>query len=334
MRTKLNTLDFQGKAKKLQKHFDRCIVGQKECTDEIVKLYQNSLSGLQDTTRPLGSMIFLGPTGTGKTYVVEKFAEFLHGSPKNVLKIDCGEFQYGHEVTKLTGSPPGYLGHRETQALLTQSRLTSIGSPSIVLFDEIEKGHDSLRGFLLGILDKGTATTGDNYVTNFNNSFVFMTTNLGAKDLYTAQGYQTGFAAKRDLTEKEITTIPINAMKTAFTPEFVNRIDRIACFNPLNQEDCRQILVKEIEKINERVFIATKKKLYVENSVVDFILSEPRDEKYGARPLRQAVEKLIMQPVSMVIGEIGQHIEVVVENYCIEFYSDIPKSEGVIGANA
>src|SRR5215469_4877102 len=163
------------------------VVGQPAATRVIVPYVQMFQAGLAPEGRPVGVFLLLGPTGTGKTKTVEALAEVLHGSAKNILKVDCGEFQMEHEVAKLIGAPPGYLGHRETQPMLTQQKLNSVASDkselSLVLFDEIEKAAPSMSRLLLGVLDKAILRLGDNSTVNFEKSLVFLTSNLGAREM-------------------------------------------------------------------------------------------------------------------------------------------------------
>src|SRR6516165_12308051 len=163
------------------------VVGQPNVIDALVPCIEMFQAGLAPENRPVGVFLLLGPTGTGKTRTVEALAEALHGSPRNILKIDCGEFQMEHEVAKLIGAPPGYLGHRETQPMLTQQKLNAVTSEkcslSLVLFDEIEKAAPSMTRLLLGVLDKGILRLGDNSTVNFEKSLVFLTSNLGAREM-------------------------------------------------------------------------------------------------------------------------------------------------------
>src|SRR5277367_5254608 len=181
------------------------VVGQPAATSLIVPYIQMFQAGLSPEGRPVGVFLLLGPTGTGKTKTVEALAEVLHGSAKNVLKVDCGEFQMEHEVAKLIGAPPGYLGHRETQPMLTQQKLNAVTSEkcnlSLVLFDEIEKAAPSMSRLLLGVLDKGILRLGDNSSVNFEKSIIFLTSNLGAremlKEINPDFGFQAGMAGAR-----------------------------------------------------------------------------------------------------------------------------------------
>ena len=177
------------------------VVGQPAATRVIVPYIQMFQAGLAPEGRPVGVFLLLGPTGTGKTKTIEALADVLHGSEKNVLKVDCGEFQMEHEVAKLIGAPPGYLGHRETQPMLTQQRLNAVTSEkcnlSLVLFDEIEKAAPSMTRLLLGVLDKGILRLGDNSTVNFEKSLVFLTSNLGAREMMREINPEFGFQSVR-----------------------------------------------------------------------------------------------------------------------------------------
>src|SRR5580658_4418851 len=221
------------------------VVGQPAATRVIVPYIQMYQAGLAPEGRPVGIFLLLGPTGTGKTKTVEALAEVLHGSEKNILKIDCGEFQMEHEVAKLIGAPPGYLGHRETQPMLTQQKLNAVTSEkcnlSLVLFDEIEKAAPSMTRLLLGVLDKGVLRLGDNSTVNFEKSLVFLTSNLGAREMLREINPDFGFqsvktAQRTDLTSK-LQNIALVAVRKRFSPEFVNRIDCIITYQPLTAED-------------------------------------------------------------------------------------------------
>ncbi len=217
------------------------VVGQPNATRVIVPYIQMFQAGLAPEGRPVGVFLLLGPTGTGKTKTVEALAEVLHGSEKNVLKVDCGEFQMEHEVAKLIGAPPGYLGHRETQPMLTQQKLNAVTSEkcslSLVLFDEIEKAAPSMTRLLLGVLDKGVLRLGDNSTVNFEKSLVFLTSNLGAREMMKEINPDFGFQSaqgneRADLTGK-LQNIALVSVRKRFSPEFVNRIDCIITYQPL-----------------------------------------------------------------------------------------------------
>ncbi|MDQ6676379.1 MAG: AAA family ATPase [Acidobacteriota bacterium] len=239
----------------------RKVVGQPAATSVIVPYIQMFQAGLAPEGRPVGVFLLLGPTGTGKTKTVEALAEVLHGSQKNLLKIDCGEFQMEHEVAKLIGAPPGYLGHRETQPMLSQQKLTSVTSDnsslSLVLFDEIEKAAPSLTRLLLGVLDKGILRLGDNSSVNFEKSLVFLTSNLGAREMMKELNPNFGFhagahTAKEDVTNK-LQNIALVAVRKKFSPEFVNRIDCVITYQPLTAESLSQIVDHQIAALQNHV---------------------------------------------------------------------------------
>src|SRR5450756_900323 len=186
-------------AETLESSLRKLIVGQDEAIQQIVNIYQMNLTGMSAPGRPIGNFLFLGPTGSGKTRLVEALAESLLGTPRAVVKIDCAEFQHSHEIAKLIGSPPGYLGHRETHPLLSQEVLNQYHTEkmrlSFVLFDEIEKASDALWNLLLGVFDKATLTLGDNSRVDFSQSLIFMTSNLGAAEMSSMLRPNLGFAA-------------------------------------------------------------------------------------------------------------------------------------------
>jgi len=229
------------------------IVGQEEAVDQVVKVYQTYLAGMNNTGRPIGTFLFMGPTGSGKTRMVEALAESLVGDARAVIKIDCAEFQHSHEIAKLIGSPPGYLGHRETHPLLSQETLNQYHTEqcklSFVLFDEIEKASDALWNLLLGILDEATLTLGDNRRVDFSHALIFMTSNLGSAEMSNIISPGMGFveaapAADSRLWDK-ISRAGLDAARKKFTPEFLNRIDKSVVFKPLGDEQLKKI--KEAE---------------------------------------------------------------------------------------
>src|SRR5215813_12861292 len=239
----LNPAQTGRDARKLEDDLRQRIVGQDDAIQQVIQVYQTDLIGMSTPGRPIGSLLFLGPTGSGKTRLVEAIAESLLGNPRAVIKIDCGEFQHSHEIAKLIGSPPGYLGHRETHSLLSQEALDQYHTPklklSLVLFDEIEKASDALWNLLLGILDKGILTLGDNRRVDFSSSMIFLTSNLGASEMSALSNRRLGFhspepesAALNDKRSAQMSRAGVAAARRRFTPEFVNRLDRIVVFKP------------------------------------------------------------------------------------------------------
>jgi ATP-dependent Clp protease ATP-binding subunit ClpA len=293
------------------------IVGQNEALDQIVDIYQMYLVGLNTPGRPIGNFLFLGPTGSGKTRTVEAVAEALTGNPGAVIKIDCGEFQHSQEIAKLIGSPPGYLGHRETLPLLSQEVLdqhhTDTVKISFVLFDEIEKASDALWNLLLGILDKATLTLGDNRRVDFSQSMIFMTSNLGASEMSTLMRPKLGFhAAKRKgpteidgKLQSRMSKSSVEAARRKFTPEFINRIDKTAVFQPLGPPELRRILELELGQVQRRILLMPTGKPFVfrtTDMANTFLLAEGSDMKYGARHLKRAIERLVVHPLSNLVA--------------------------------
>src|SRR5216117_732956 len=229
------------------------IVGQERAIRQTSDLYQVFLAGMNPPNQPVGTMLFLGPTGSGKTRVVEAAAEVLFADSNSVVKIDCAEFQHSHEIAKLIGSPPGYLGHRETSPMLTQDNLDHMHTEelklTLVLFDEIEKASDALWQLLLGILDKATLTLGDNRRVDFSKCMVVMTSNLGARDMAELITGGIGFAPGKGVknphdteVDQKIYRTAVEAARRKFSPEFMNRIDKVVVFLLLKEQQLRAIL--------------------------------------------------------------------------------------------
>ncbi len=301
----------------LESNLKQYIVGQDEAIEQIVNIYQMHLTGLNAPQRPVGNFLFLGPTGSGKTRIVEATAEALVGTPRSVIKIDCAEFQHSHEIAKLIGSPPGYLGHRETHPLLSQEVLNQYHNErtklSFVLFDEIEKASDALWNLLLGILDKATLTLGDNRKVDFSRTMIFMTSNLGAAEMSSIMSPKLGFLAKSSQDQQpmeagvstKIARSGLEAARRKFTPEFMNRLDKVVVFQPLGSDELRRILDIELSLVQQRVFCAAPDRSFVFNvspEAKDHLLAEGTDFKYGARHLKRAIERLLVQPLSNLIA--------------------------------
>lgn len=300
--------EFEGKLSEL-------IVGQERAVRRMSGLFQIYLAGMNNPSRPLGTMLFLGPTGSGKTRVVEAASEVLFNDPHAVVKIDCAEFQHSHEIAKLIGSPPGYLGHRETSPMLTQENLdkahTEDTKLTFVLFDEIEKASDSLWQLLLGILDKATLTLGDNRRVDFSKTLVIMTSNLGAREMSEMISGGIGFApTKTDQTKEDneidtkIYRTALEAAKRKFSPEFMNRIDKVVVFRSLKEHHLRQILNIELRSVQDRITESAGTKFVFEctDAAKEFLLGEGIDLKYGARHLKRAIERFLVYPLSNLVA--------------------------------
>jgi ATP-dependent Clp protease ATP-binding subunit ClpB len=296
------------------------IVGQERAVRRMSGLYQIFLAGMNPPNRPIGTMLFLGPTGSGKTRVIEAAAEVLYGDSNAIVKIDCAEFQHSHEIAKLIGSPPGYLGHRETSPMLTQENLDRMHTDdmkvSLVLFDEIEKASDSLWQLLLGILDKATLTLGDNRRVDFSKAMVIMTSNLGAREMSELISGGIGFAPGKGSktpndteVDQKIYRTAVEAARRKFSPEFMNRIDKVVVFRSLKEHHLRQILDLELQAVQDRIMqsAGTKFVFQCSDTAKDMLLKEGLDFKYGARHLKRAVERFLVYPLSNLVatGQIG-----------------------------
>jgi ATP-dependent Clp protease ATP-binding subunit ClpB len=290
------------------------IVGQDRAVRQMSNIYQVFLAGMNPTNRPVGTMLFLGPTGSGKTRVIEAAAEVLFGDAYSMVKIDCAEFQHSHEIAKLIGSPPGYLGHRETSPLLTQDNLDRMHTDdlklSLVLFDEIEKASDSLWQLLLGILDKATLTLGDNRRVDFSRTIVIMTSNLGAREMSELISGRIGFATSKGSRDQDVDVdqkiyrTAVEAARRKFSPEFMNRIDKVVVFRSLKEQHLKQILDIELQKVQERVISSAGTKFVFEcsDSAKELLLRDGFDVRYGARHLKRAIERLLVAPLSNLVA--------------------------------
>src|ERR1700750_3187232 len=286
----------------------RKIVGQDAAIEKVAEIYQMFLAGLNPPGRPVGNLLFLGPTGSGKTRVVEAVAESLFGDAHACIKIDCAEFQHSHEIAKLIGAPPGYLGHRETHPLLTQEALNQWHTDklklSILLFDEIEKASDALWQLLLGILDKATLTLGGNRRVDLSQCLIVMTLNLGAAEMSDLVGGGMGFGPHQPFVDEKLdekmTRTANDAARRKFSPEFMNRIDKVVVFKTLRPEHLEQILEIELGMVQQRILQATGNNQFVFSctpEVKQMLLREGTDPKYGARHLKRAIEKNIVFPL-------------------------------------
>ena len=317
MKTVVNTMldptRRSNDAREFESALRRRIVGQDQAVEKVVEIYQMFLAGLNPPGRPVGNLLFLGPTGSGKTRVVEAMAESLFGDARACIKIDCAEFQHSHEIAKLIGSPPGYLGHRETHPLLTQEALnqwhTETLKLSILLFDEIEKASDSLWQLLLGILDKATLTLGDNRRVDLSQCIIIMTSNLGASEMSNMVDGGLGFAQKPMQVDAsfddKINRSAVDAARRKFSPEFMNRIDKSVVFRTLRSEHLQQILEIELGMVQQRILMASAVNQFVFSctpKVKSFLLHEGTDPKYGARHLKRAIERHIVFQLANLVA--------------------------------
>ncbi|HEV8588181.1 MAG TPA: AAA family ATPase [Pyrinomonadaceae bacterium] len=303
------------RAQDFEERLEARIVGQERAVRRMTGLYQIFLAGMNPINRPIGTMLFLGPTGSGKTRVIEAAAEVLFGDQNAVVKIDCAEFQHSHEIAKLIGSPPGYLGHRETSPMLTQENLDRMHTEdlklTLVLFDEIEKASDALWQLLLGILDKATLTLGDNRRVDFSKCMLVMTSNLGAREMSELISGGIGFAPGKGAknphdteVDQKIYRTAVEAARRKFSPEFMNRIDKVVVFRSLKEHHLRAILDLELQAVQDRIMLSAGTKFVFQCSpeAKEMLLAEGIDFKYGARHLKRAVERFLVYPLSNLVA--------------------------------
>jgi ATP-dependent Clp protease ATP-binding subunit ClpA len=288
------------------------IVGQDEAVQALVDMYQVFSAGLSSPGRPVGNLLFLGPTGSGKTRIVEAAAEILFGDSRTVIKVNCAEFQHSHEIAKLIGSPPGYLGHRETHPLITQEELakshTDTLKLSFLLFDEIEKASDALWQLLLGILDKATLTLGDNRKVDLSQTVIFLTSNLGGGEITELMTGGMGFVQPGDKPvpglDQKVERTAVEAARRKFSPEFMNRLDKVVVFHPLQREQLQEVLDIELAEVQRRVLETAKGQFLfrVTEAGRDFLLREGTDQRYGARHLKRAIERHVVYPLANLLA--------------------------------
>ena len=304
-------------ASQFERALRKKVVGQDQAVQALVDLYQMFCAGLQPPSRPIGNVLFLGPTGSGKTRIVEAAAEILFGDSRAVIKVDCAEFQHSHEIAKLIGSPPGYLGHRETHPLITQEALNASHHDhlklSFLLFDEIEKASDALWQLLLGMLDKASLTLGDNRRVDFSQTMIFLTSNLGSGQIADLMQGGMGFMQPNDkpttkLHEK-VERAAVEAARRNFSPEFMNRLDKVVVFHPLKREELDEVLEIELSNVQKRVLdTATLPFVFrITEEGRAFLLQEGTDERYGARHLKRAIERYVVYPIARLLATAQVH---------------------------
>lgn len=289
----------------IQEKLQRQIIGQTDAIDPICRVVRRYNAGLSPENRPAGVFLLMGGTGVGKTQTVEALASTLHGTKRQLLRVDCGEFQMDHEVARLIGAPPGYLGHRETNPLFTQARLASVTSEdsslAVVLLDEIEKAAPSLQRMLLGILDKATLRLGDNNVVNFERTIIFMTSNLGARQVKEGQGLGYAGAGRAEESQKMRDAYSMAAARKHFSPEFMNRLDHVLVYHPLERAHIEQILDIEINKLQwliDNRLGPTGVKLQITAPAKQYIINRGYNPRYGARELKRELEKLVLDALA------------------------------------
>src|SRR6476661_984434 len=294
------------------------VVGQSEAVQALVDLYEVFCAGLHSAGRPVGNLLFLGPTGSGKTRTVEAAAEILFGDSRALIKVDCAEFQHSHEIAKLIGSPPGYLGHRETHPLITQEALAASHRDglklSFLLFDEIEKASDALWQLLLGMLDKATLTLGDNRKVDLSQTVIFLTSNLGGGEITELMNGGMGFVQPAnkptDLLDGKVERTAQEAARRKFSPEFMNRLDKVVVFHPLQRTQLEEVLEIELGQVQQRVLETARGQFLfrVTPAAREFLLTEGTDQRYGARHLKRAIERHVVYPLANLLATEQVHL--------------------------
>jgi ATP-dependent Clp protease ATP-binding subunit ClpB len=293
------------------------IVGQDEAVQALVDIYQVFCAGLHSPGRPVGNLLLLGPTGSGKTRTVEAAAEILFGDSRAAIKVDCAEFQHSHEISKLIGSPPGYLGHRETHPLITQEALAASHRDnmklSFLLFDEIEKASDALWQLLLGMLDKATLTLGDNRRVDLSQTMIFLTSNLGSGQIADLLQGGMGFVQPNDKPttglDEKVERTAVDAARRKFSPEFMNRLDKVVVFHPLKSDELDEVLEIELGNVQKRVLdtVARPFLFRITEEGRAFLLQEGTDQRYGARHLKRAIERYVVYPIARLLATAQVH---------------------------
>jgi len=290
---KLN-LDDKNSLLSLETDLSQSVIGQSEAVTKIAKAIRRNRLGIKDPNRPIGSFIFLGSTGVGKTHLAKQLARQVFGSPDALIRVDMSEYQEKHTISKLIGSPPGYVGHDEGGQLTEQVKNKPY---SVILFDEVEKANKEIFNTLLQMLDEGHLTDSLGRKINFKNTLIIMTTNLGAKKVQefgTGIGFSTTSKSMIDERKKDIIT---KELKNFFSPEFLNRVDEMVVFNSLNHEDIVKIVDVEMKKLITRLS-EMKYKFTYDQSIVEHISKVGYDEQYGARPLKRAIQDEIEDLIS------------------------------------
>jgi len=301
------------------------VVGQEQAVKAVAEAIRRARAGIKDPKRPVGSFIFLGPTGVGKTELARTLAEYLFGEEEAMIRIDMSEFQERHTVSRLVGAPPGYVGYEEAGQLTEQVRRRPY---SVVLFDEIEKAHPDVFNTMLQILDDGRLTDAQGRTVNFENTVIIMTSNVGSQHLVSER--QFGFTAKDGVDFRETERRAREALERSFRPEFLNRVDEIIVFQPLTKEDVLEIVDIMLKRLNKHLE-SQKVSVEVTPEAKEFLAEEGYDPKFGARPLARAIRRHIENPLSSHIigGEFGPGDKVHIDRAAdgLTFVSKIPATQ-------
>jgi ATP-dependent Clp protease ATP-binding subunit ClpC len=286
------------KLMEMEKALHERIVGQENAIESIAKAVRRARSGLKDPKRPIGSFMFLGPTGVGKTELTKALAEFMFGSEEAMVQLDMSEFMERHTVARMIGSPPGYVGYEDAGQLTEAIRRRPY---SIVVFDELEKAHPDAHNILLQIMEEGQLSDAKGRKTDFRNTIIIMTSNIGAEMI--KRGTSLGFNVHRDPAEREKSDYDkmrgtlLERLKSRFRPEFLNRVDSVVVFRALNQEDITQIVDLEVDKVNKRV-LEQGLSLKLTDAARDLLAEKGYDPDYGARPVRRTIQSLVEDKLS------------------------------------
>lgn len=307
----------------LRRSLSERVIGQTPAVEAVLQAFQIYHSGLASPDRPLGSFLFLGPTGTGKTNLVEAIAESVFGDRRAMLKVDCAEFSHSHEIARLIGSPPGYLGHQETSPYLSSANITRYQTAenpfTLLLFDEIEKANDSLWQLLLGILDKARLTLGNNKEVDLSSCMIFLTSNVGSRSvsdiLSPNMGFVTGSNEPEERVHKRIEDAVLWTAKRTFAPEFLNRLDHKIVFQRLERSEMEKILSVELANVERRLAQRGDPiELDYTERFCAKLLDEGTDPEHGARPLKRVLEQRLVFPLARLVAsgqlEGGETVEV------------------------
>jgi ATP-dependent Clp protease ATP-binding subunit ClpB len=304
----------------MEKELRKRVVGQDEAIKAVANAIRRSRAGISEENRPIGSFIFLGPTGVGKTELAKALAAFLFDDEKLLIRLDMSEYMEPHSASKIIGSPPGYIGYEEGGQLTEIIRRHPY---SVILFDEIEKAHPQVFNILLQILDDGRLTDAKGRVVNFKNSLLVMTSNVGSDIIY--QMREMGFKEDREriiLKESEMRDKVMAELRTSFKPEFLNRLDEIVIFHPLSEKMLKEIVELQTRKIKNKL-LAKDIKLEISLAVSSYLTKKGYDPLYGARPLQRVIQNEILDELALQIIEVkikgGDKVKVDLEKNKIIF---------------